>query len=92
MDEWVEQNPRATLYILAVSIILILVLLGFLWYYTTSQEYMKMVDRELLKEVVEDLRDDKKNKKAENITEVAEEAASNKSDDNGDNEFTIVEV
>lgn len=86
MDEWIEQNPRATLYILAVSVILILVLIGFLWYYTKSQEYMKMVDRELLKEVVENFRDKKKKKKAKNISEVAEEVAEDE-----DEEFTIVD-
>lgn len=88
MDEWIEQNPRATLYILAVSILLILVLTGFLWYYTKSQEYMKMVDRTLLKEIAENLRNKKKKKKAEDISEVAEEASEKPEDDN---EFTIVE-
>lgn len=90
MDTWIEQNPRATLYILAVSVVLIIVLTGFLWYYTKSQEYMKMVDRELLKEVAEAVRTKKKKKKAENITEVAEEAAEKPSAEGDDNEFTIV--
>lgn len=88
MDAWIEQNPRATLYILAVSVVLILVLAGFLWYYTKSQEYMKMVDRELLKEITNAIRTKKKKKKATNITEVAEEAAEKQEDDN---EFTIVD-
>ncbi len=91
MDEWIEQNPRATLYILAVSVVLIMVLTGFLWYYTKSQEYMKMVDRELLKEVTEALRTTKKKKNATNITEVAEEAAEKPEKEADDNEFTIVE-
>ena len=89
MDEWIEQNPRATLYILAVSVLLIIILSSFLWYYTTSQAYMKMVDRELLKEVVEHLRDKKDKHKAENLTEIADGAKESKK---SDDDFTIIDV